>query len=217
VELTAEAILLDLDGTLIDSTPAIVRSWLTWAGEYQVDPQHLRGAHGRPTAEIVASLVPASDVEAAVARLDRMELEDVTDIRALPGAIELMEALPPGRWAVVTSCGAALAAARMAAAGLPTVSHLVTVDDVSRGKPDPEPYLAGAAKLGFRPDQCVVLEDAPSGIAAARAAGMQVVAVTTTHPAAELDADLVAGTPADLQIDSAGPLNVRLRHGRADR
>jgi sugar-phosphatase len=208
VELTADALLLDLDGTLIDSTPAIVRSWLTWAGEYGVDPQLLHSAHGRPTAEIVASLLPAADVPAAVTRLDGMELEDVEGVRALPGTVELLEALPPGRWAVVTSCGAALAAARMGAAGLPHVPVLVTVDDVSRGKPDPEPYLAGAARLGFEPDQCVVLEDAPSGIAAARAAGMRVVAVTTTHAEDELDADLIVATPAGLRVDGNGPLVV---------
>jgi mannitol-1-/sugar-/sorbitol-6-phosphatase len=205
VELTADALLLDLDGTLIDSTPAIVRCWLTWAGEYGVDPQQLRSAHGRPTAEIVASLLPATDVPAAVARLDGMELEDVEGVRALPGAVELLEALPPGRWAVVTSCGAALAAARMGAAGLPHVPVLVTVDDVSRGKPDPEPYLSGAAR---QPDRCVVLEDAPSGIAAARAAGMRVIAVTTTHAEDELDADLFVATPARLRIDGNGPLVV---------
>lgn len=208
VVLKADAILLDLDGTLVDSTDSIARCWLRWCREYDVDPAGLAAAHGRTTADIVADLLPGPMVSAALARIDQMEIEDAVTVRAMPGAAELLASIPADRRAVVTSGSAVIAAARMRAAGLTPPGVVVTADDVLRGKPHPEPYLLGAQRLGVEPGRCVVVEDAPSGIAAARAAGMAVVGVVSTHEARQLEADLVAGSPAEVRIDGTGPLLV---------
>ncbi|WP_172885559.1 HAD-IA family hydrolase [Jiangella sp. DSM 45060] len=206
--LKADAILLDLDGTLVDSIDSIARCWLRWCREYDVDPAGLAAAHGRTTADIVADLLPGPMVSAALARIDQMEIEDAVTVRAMPGAAELLASIPADRRAVVTSGSAVIAAARMRAAGLTPPGVVVTADDVLRGKPHPEPYLLGAQRLGVEPGRCVVVEDAPSGIAAARAAGMAVVGVVSTHEARQLEADLVAGSPAEVRIDGTGPLLV---------
>ncbi|SDS70101.1 sugar-phosphatase [Jiangella sp. DSM 45060] len=208
VVLKADAILLDLDGTLVDSIDSIARCWLRWCREYDVDPAGLAAAHGRTTADIVADLLPGPMVSAALARIDQMEIEDAVTVRAMPGAAELLASIPADRRAVVTSGSAVIAAARMRAAGLTPPGVVVTADDVLRGKPHPEPYLLGAQRLGVEPGRCVVVEDAPSGIAAARAAGMAVVGVVSTHEARQLEADLVAGSPAEVRIDGTGPLLV---------
>ncbi|WP_176986512.1 HAD-IA family hydrolase [Jiangella alba] len=206
--LKADAILLDLDGTLVDSTDSIARCWLRWCRQYDVDPARLADAHGRTTADIVADLLPGPMVSAALARIDEMEIEDAVTVRPMPGAAELLASIPAGRRAVVTSGSAVIAAARMRAAGLTPPGVVVTADDVLRGKPHPEPYLLGAQRLGIEPGRCVVVEDAPSGIAAARAAGMAVVGIVSTHEARQLEADLVAGSPAEVRIDGTGPLLV---------
>ncbi|BCJ35984.1 phosphatase [Actinocatenispora thailandica] len=193
VELIADALLFDLDGTLVDSTPAVIRSWTAWAAERGITETQFAAieTHGRTSRSIVADLVPADQVDAADARIQQLELADLSGVTALPGAAELLTRLDPARWAVVTSGVRRLAAARLTAAGLPTPRVLVSADDVRRGKPDPEPYLAGAAALGIAPQRCVVVEDAPAGLTAARAAGMATVAVTGTHRPEELKADLV--------------------------
>lgn len=208
VVLKADAILLDLDGTLVDSTDSIARCWLRWCRQYDVDPARLADAHGRTTADIVADLLPGPMVSAALARVDELEIDDAGTVRAMPGAAELLASIPADRRAVVTSGSAVIAAARMRAAGLTPPGVVVTADDVLRGKPHPEPYLLGARRLGVEPGRCVVVEDAPSGIAAARAAGMAVVGIVSTHEARQLEADLVAGSPAELRVDGTGPLLV---------
>ena len=207
VELKAEALLFDLDGTLVDSTASIVHTWLQWASEFGVDPAALADGHGRTSAQIVADVVRAEDAEVALARIVELETADAANVRAMPGAVELLAALPPERWAIVTSGNTVLATARMRAAGIP-VAPIVTADDVTHGKPHPEPYLLGAARLGFAPELCVVVEDAPSGIASARAAGMAVVGIASTYPADRLAADVVVGAPSGLRISGAGPFVV---------
>ncbi len=200
-----DALLFDMDGTLIDSTGSVLRSWDTVAAEFAI-PADLFAAvprHGRPAAEILADLVPRELIAPAAARLDELELTDTEDVTALPGAAGLLAAAPDGSWAVVTSAGRELARVRLAAGGI-SARHLVTIDDVSRGKPDPEPFLLGAKLLGVEPSRCLVLEDAPAGLAAARAAGAATVAVTTTHSAAELDADLVVPDLSVLRIELHG-------------
>jgi sugar-phosphatase len=200
-----DALLFDMDGTLIDSTGSVLRSWDTVAAEFAI-PADLFAVvprHGRPAAEILADLVPRELIGPAAARLDELELTDTGDVKALPGAAELLAAAPDGTWAVVTSAGRELARVRLAAGGI-SARHLVTIDDVSRGKPDPEPFLLGAKLLGAEPARCLVLEDAPAGLAAARAAGAYTVAVTTTHSAAELDADLVVPDLSALRIERDG-------------
>lgn len=190
--LDTDAVLLDLDGTLVDSYPALVRCWSTWAAEYGIGKDEFSAVvgHGLTSAAIVRALVPSDQAVSAQRRIDELEATDLSDIRALPGAREFTSALPSGRWAIVTSGNAAVATARAKAAG---IAHevMVTADDVREGKPDPEPYLLGAKLLGVSPARCVVVEDAPAGLAAARAAGMRSIAVTTHHAASELDADVV--------------------------
>lgn len=192
------AVLFDLDGTLIDSTPVVVRSWLRWAEAEAVDPARLQGFHGVPAAQIVAALLPQDRVADACARIHAIELDDVEGVRTLPGAADALAVLAP-RAAVVTSCTRALADVRVAAAGLRCPEVVVTADDVTRGKPDPEPYLLGAARLGVDPARCLVVEDAPSGLAAARAAGCVTLAVATTHSRGELEADHVVADLSEVE------------------
>ncbi|MFI0906082.1 HAD family hydrolase [Streptomyces sioyaensis] len=192
MKITADALLFDNDGTLISSLESVYRCWSRWAKEYGVTEEDFArvALHGRPAAEIVADLLPADVVPAAVARIEQLEVEDAGGVVALPGTLALLESLPAERWAVVTSASQRLAEARLGQAGI-RPKNLIAADDISRGKPDPEPFLLAAARLGADPARCVVFEDAPVGLAAGRAAGMMTVALTTTHRAEELSADLV--------------------------
>jgi sugar-phosphatase len=198
-----DALLFDMDGTLIDSTPSVRRSWETLVAEYAIPAETFASVptHGRPSVEILADLLPRELIGPAAARLDELETTDTGDVLVLPGTRELLAAAPPDGWAVVTSAGRRLAEVRLAAAGI-AAPRLVTIDDVSRGKPDPEPFLLGAKLLGVAPERCLVFEDAPAGLAAARAAGARTVAVTTTHARAELEADLVVPDLSALRIEA---------------
>nr|WP_238341886.1 HAD-IA family hydrolase [Actinopolymorpha rutila] len=202
----AEAVLLDLDGTLVDSTEALRRSWTTWAIEQELTQQDFAQVlgHGLTSSAIVAALVPPDRIAAAQARIDELEVEDVTGIVALPGAQAFVSSLPAGRWTIVTSGNRAVARARLRVAGLPVPDTLVSADDVRHGKPDPEPYLLGAKRLGIAPERCVVVEDAPAGLTSARAAGMATVAVTTHYERAELDADVVVGDLQNVRVEVDG-------------
>ncbi|MEU3728986.1 HAD family hydrolase [Streptomyces sp. NPDC033538] len=194
MKIHAQALLFDNDGTLVSSLESVRRCWTRWAGEYGITAQEFARVelHGRPAAEIAADLLPADVVPKAVARIEQLEVEDVPGggVRLLPGTWEFLDALPADRWAVVTSATRRLAEARLGAVGI-LPKALVAADDITRGKPDPEPYLLGARALGVDPAACVVFEDAPAGLQAGRAAGMTTVALATTHRADELDADLV--------------------------
>jgi mannitol-1-/sugar-/sorbitol-6-phosphatase len=188
-------LLCDLDGVLVDSGDAVERIWRAWAGERGIDPGLVaRASHGVPSRAVIARVAPELDPDAEGARVDARHA--ATGGAALPGAAALLSA-PSLPLAVVTSCTAELARARLRAAGLPEPPALVTAEAVARGKPSPDPYLAGAAALGLDARDCLVVEDAPAGVAAGRAAGATVWAVTTTHAAGELDgAERVA---ADLE------------------
>ncbi|HLL35801.1 HAD-IA family hydrolase [Streptomyces sp. NPDC052773] len=203
MKIRAQALLFDNDGTLVSSLRSVERCWTRWAGEYGITAERFAAVelHGRPAAEIAADLLPADVVPEAVARIEHLEVEDVADdgVRLLPGTKEFLAALPADRWAVVTSATRRLAEARLDAVGI-LPKTLVAADDITRGKPDPEPYLLGARALGVDPSACVVFEDAPAGLAAGRAAGMTTVALATTHPAHELDADLVVRDLSALSV-----------------
>jgi sugar-phosphatase len=190
----AQALLFDNDGTLVSSLASVDRCWTRWAGEYGITAEEFARVelHGRPAAEIAADLLPAELVAQAVARIEDLEVDDVPNdgVHLLPGTRAVLDVLPAERWAVVTSATRRLAEARLDAVGI-LPKTLVAADDVTRGKPDPEPYLLAARALGVDPAHCVVFEDAPAGLAAGRAAGMTTVALTTTHQAHELHADLV--------------------------
>ena len=168
-------LLFDNDGVLSDSLELAALGWNRWAAEYAPGFDFATGAeHGVPARDLVAKLVAPELVAEACAVLERYEIEVSGETQALPGAVALTQSLPAAQWAVVTSATPELARVRLAAAGLqPTV--VVTADDVVNGKPHPEPYLAGAAAIGIAPERCVVFEDAPAGVAAARAAGIGVV------------------------------------------
>ena len=151
-------------------------------------------AHGVRTIEVIRAVAPHLDAEAEVRRLESREAEDQVDVVVMPGAADLIRAIPDGRWGVVTSGTRLLASARLQLGGLPVPKILVTADDVANGKPHPEPYLKGAELLGANPADCLVVEDAPAGIRAAQASGMKVIALTSTYAASELgDADAVIG------------------------
>lgn len=188
---SAEALLVDLDGTLVDSTAPVRRAWSAFAGRHGLEPEHvLRLAHGRPSRETVRLLAPDADHAAEAHALEQAELNDAEGIVALPGASKLLSDARP--LAIVTSCSRALATVRLRAAGLPIPAVLVSADDVERGKPDAACFLQGAQRLGADPLRCVALEDAPVGIAAARAAGARVLALRTTHTDEDLrDADAI--------------------------
>ena len=151
----------------MDSTPAVARVWTGWALEHGMDAQDtVRRAHGRPSMTTIRELLPDADHDAENREVERRELADVDGVVPLPGALRLLETLPPDRWAIATSCTRPLAHVRIRAGGLPQPKHLITADDVARGKPAPDPYLKAAASLGFRPQDCIVVEDAPAGIRA---------------------------------------------------
>src|SRR5215472_17976956 len=142
-------VLFDLDGVLVDSTPAVARVWAGWAKAHGFDPDEVvKQAHGKPSIATIRELLPNADHEAENREVERREIADVEGIIPLPGAVELLHALPPDRWAIVTSCTRPLAHVRITAAGLPKPKYIVTSSDVKNGKPDPEPYLKGAQMLG---------------------------------------------------------------------
>ena len=210
-QISCKALLLDMDGVLVDSTPAVARVWTRWAAKYGMDPEYVTNfGHGRTSLssiqELLSDASPAVHLEEAN-WMERAEIEDISDVTALPGARELLSAVPPGQLAVVTSATRELAAARLGAAGLwKLVANLVHAGDITRGKPDPEPYLKGAAVLQQAPQDCVVIEDAPSGARSGKAAGCRVLALRTTMPDKVM---LAAG--ADWLIDDCAGLRC-LRH-----
>ena len=199
-------VLFDLDGVLVDSTPAVARVWAGWAHEHGFDPDEVvKQAHGRPSISTIRELLPHADHAAEDREVERREIADTEGVIPLPGAMELLQALPLQGWAIVTSCTRTLAGVRIGAAGLPKPKHLVTATDVTHGKPDPEPYLKGAQILGVPASDCIVIEDAPAGIRAGKAAGARVLALRTTAGDAELlqaGADWIVDNCAELFLDS---------------
>jgi mannitol-1-/sugar-/sorbitol-6-phosphatase len=186
-----EAVIFDLDGTLIDSTPAVIRAWNTWAEEYGLALTEVPRHHGVPSASVVRAALPEDLYEAAVQRITDLELSDLHDIVVLPGATDALASLAGAKNAIATSCTVALANARIRAAQLEPPTVMVTADDVVNGKPHPEPFLQAARLLAVDPRRCLVVEDAPKGLEAAQAAGCFTLAVVTTTPRNALDADAI--------------------------
>ena len=200
--LECDGVLFDLDGVLVDSARVVVRTWHTWARTKGLDAERFTEiAHGRRPAETIRLIAPDLDAESEAAELERLEANDTDGILQIEGALELLRSLPEGSWTVVTSGSRALASGRMRHVGLPLPERFVTADDVSSGKPHPEAYLKGAEILGASPKTCVVIEDAPAGVQSAKAAGMRVVAVATTHRAEDLhEADVVLGALSEMRV-----------------
>ena len=204
-EYECDAVLFDLDGVLIDSTSCIVRHWQDWADQHDLDIDAIMAvAHGTRTIETIHLAAPHLDAAKEAEQFTAHEVVDTVGVVAIEGAGQLLAALPEGTWAIVTSGSRDLAKARLKTAGLPTPTIFVTADDVKQGKPNPEPYLVGAQRLGVAVDRCVVIEDAPAGVVAGKAAGMRVIGVASTHARDEL---LAQG--AEFVIDRLTQLNIR--------
>ncbi len=202
--LATRGILFDMDGVLISSIGSVNRCWRRWAAQYGIpNADRFIVPHGRRAIEIVKMLRPDIDPEAGLRVIEDMELDDIADLQVLPGVRTLLASLPPDRWAIVTSATHRLLLGRLQAAGLPVPSRIISGDMVDRGKPDPEPYQRGAALLGFAPADCLVVEDAPSGVGAGRAAGCSVLGVLGTHQSEELTyATWILPSLADLTVEA---------------
>jgi len=201
-----KAILFDLDGVLVNSAECVERTWRGWAARQHLDPESVIAmAHGRRTIETIRLVAPHLSADAEVASLEANEAMTSEGIYEISGARELLERLPADKWAVVTSGIRAVAELRLKLTGLPAPSVMICADDIERGKPDPEGYLKAAAGLGYAPGDCLVIEDAPAGIEAAQAAGMQVLAIASTYQRARLTAaDAVVEQLADLTVTLHG-------------
>ena len=210
----AAGVLFDMDGVLIDSTPAVERVWKRWAVEHGFDPDYVVAkAHGRPSMTTIRELLPGSDYDAENRIVEQREISDLAGVRPLPGALELLTSLPRHRWTIVTSSTRALAEVRLRTAGLPSPEKFVTASDVTHGKPHPEPYAKGAAVLGLAPESCIVVEDAPAGVRAGKAAGARVIGISTIASSDELraaGADWVCTNCADIRVQRSGDFGVEL-------
>lgn len=195
-----DAVLADNDGTLVDSQPAVNRAWERWAARVGLDWSFVAPRiHGRRASESIAELAPDRDLDVEDGWLEQIELEELTDVEAIPGAQDLLGALQGARWAIATSASVRLAVARLDAAGLPVPEVLIGADLVDRGKPDPQPYLMAAGHLGVVPDRCLVLEDSTTGVRAGVAAGCTVIGVRTGDAHDTLLAAGASTTVADLR------------------
>jgi len=202
---SCSAILFDLDGVLCDSTRQVDREWREWAARKGVNGDAVMAiAHGVRTVEVIRRVAPHLDAEAEAAAIENHEAHDQTGVVVMPGAAGLVKAIPDGRWAVVTSGSRLLAANRLRHCGLPVPEVMVTSDDVVNGKPHPEPYLKGAALLGFSPEECLVIEDAPAGIQSAKAGGMTVIGLASTYQIEKLrEADAVTQALSQVEIGTS--------------
>jgi len=208
------AVLFDLDGVLVDSTRSVERQWRAWAREQGIDGDKVMAvAHGVRTIEVIRAVAPHLEAEAEVRKLESREADDRDGVAVMPGAVELVRAIPEGLWCVVTSGTRHLATARLKLTGIPIPRVLVAAEDVTHGKPHPEPYLKGAELLGVNPDKCLVIEDAPAGIRSAHRGGMKVIALTSSYPASVLsEADAIVARLVQIQVEvkGAGKLAVTL-------
>ena len=195
-----------MDGVLMNSTPSVERVWRAWALAHRLDPQSIAAqAHGRRSIETIRAVAPELDAEKENIVVEQMEIDDKEGVTALPGAAELLATLPTDRFAIVTSATLPLAVARLGYAGLSVPRHMITAEDVVRGKPSPEPFLKGADLLGTAPADCLVFEDSPAGITSARSAGMKAIALQTTYPADQLQAaHAIIGSLADVKANVRG-------------
>ncbi|HZW03111.1 MAG TPA: HAD-IA family hydrolase [Anaerolineaceae bacterium] len=213
-EFCADAILFDMDGVLVDSWESIRRHWRTWAERHQLDMEAVMDqVHGKAGIDIIRAIAPHLDAEAETRFLADLEAADTGGVRRIPGADRLLAGLPADRWAVVTSARENVARSRLRAAGLPEPAVLVTASEIERGKPDPQGYWIAAGRLGFAPAACLVVEDSPAGVEAARRAGIRVIAVLTTHVRSELPAaDAFAGRLEEIRVGVAedGRLSVEV-------
>lgn len=207
VTLHIRAILFDMDGVLVSSIAADERSWLRWARFHGMeDTFSIHSTHGRRTVDTICAVRPDLDLATELRRMEDFDAEDTTGTLLYPGVRELLAGLQPTQWAIVTSASERILRHRLALFGVALPQHLVTAESVTHGKPDPEPYRLGAAQLGLAPADCLVLEDAPSGIRAAKAAGCRILAVASSHQPHELEeADWIIPSLLALTLSSDNP------------
>ncbi len=217
ISITTAGLLFDMDGVLVSSIGSVNRCWRRWAAHFGIpNADTFEVPHGRRAIDIVKELRPDIDPVAGLNFIEDMEIEDTADLLVLPGVRALLESLPPDRWAIVTSATRRLLLGRLQAAGLPIPAYIITADMVENGKPHPEPYQRGAALLNLSPQDCLVVEDAPSGIASGRAAGSRILAVVTSHKPEDLqqanwivpslEAVTATMSPAGLTLHLQSPL-----------
>ncbi|MEG9434661.1 HAD-IA family hydrolase [Edaphobacter sp. HDX4] len=207
VRVETKGLLFDMDGVLISSIGSVVRCWHIWAKKYNIpNADTYEVPHGVRAIDIIRSLRPDIDPLEGLQVIEDLEIADTSDLRVLPGAKELLESLPSERWAIVTSATRRLMLSRLEAAGLPVPGRIVSADEVEKGKPDPEPYRKGAQLLGCTPDECIVVEDAPSGVGAGKAAGSRVLGVVGTHTLAQLE-------QADWIVESLEKVRAEVHNG----
>lgn len=184
---TYAAFLFDMDGTLLDSSAVVHRVWGSWAERHGVDAATLMAnVHGVRSEDTIRQFGgPTVDVAKETQWILEAEMRDVDGVVAVDGIHAFIAALDPGTWAIVTSAPRALAEVRLHAVNLPIPAVMITAEDVQRGKPDPQGFLLGAQRLGVRIDQCLVFEDSPAGVAAAKAAGADVAIIGGRVPKTE--------------------------------
>lgn len=197
-----DAIIFDQDGILIDSETTNELHWRQWADEKGVSAEHILSVHhGRPVIQTIGIVAPHLDAAVEAVAFEGVLANHMDTLQPYPGAHRLLTSLPAGRWAVATSAPRIMAVPRLEHLGLPVPEIVVTINDVANGKPAPDPYLMAAERLGFAPERCVVIEDAPAGVTSARAAGANVIAVASTNPAEALqEADAVVGRLVDIDV-----------------
>ncbi|GAA3327646.1 HAD-IA family hydrolase [Paeniglutamicibacter sulfureus] len=208
-----QAILFDLDGTLIDSTVATERAWTSWGGLMGLSG-YRHTVHGLTAQSLVNELIAESRRAEALELIARLEIQDTDGIQVKDGVRELLQSLPAESWTIVTSCTSALAAARMGAASLGQPEHMVTADQITTGKPSPEGFLLAAERLGVDIARCLVVEDAPAGISAGKAAGAGTLAVTGTYGSNSLDANVVVESLSQIAVSRTpmGTLRVSINN-----
>lgn len=210
VVLHPRGILFDMDGVLVSSLGSVERTWEKWARSRGVDPAvAIRAAHGCRAIETIRRLRPDLDALRELEWLEQTEIDDKVGLEMLAGVRPILEALPANRWAVVTSATEKIALSRLAHGGIPLPAHLVSAENVTHGKPHPEPYRKGAALLGFDPADCLVIEDSASGATAGHAAGCPVLATLHSHSVESL-------RHADWIVDSLEDVCVRLNGDRIE-
>jgi mannitol-1-/sugar-/sorbitol-6-phosphatase len=207
VTVAVKGLLFDNDGVLVSSIASVNRCWRFWAAHYGIpNADKVQVAHGTRAIDMMLQLKPDIDVEEGLRLIVDLEIADVADVEVLPGVQALLTSLPSERWAIVSSATHRLLVARLEAAKLPLTSWIVSADDVVNGKPDPEPYLRGAELIHAAPEDCLVVEDAPSGIHAGKGAGCRVLGVVGTHTAEDLHeagADWVVASLEHVQAESS--------------